>query len=337
MAKMDIAIDLGTSFTSIYVSGNGIVLHEPSVIAYQCNGGRRSILAVGNEAYEMMGKVPDKTKVVCPIVDGTIKFPEDCARMLGEFMKKILPQSYIIKPKVSAIVGVPTGITVDERKMYEEVLMRAGIEEISMVSNIILAAVGIDLPISSTYGGYIVSVGGGVTDIAVLSLSGVVTGCSINIGGDMIDKTLSDSICGICRLKVDLATVRRVKEQISSLIRNDCATATVSGIDLKTKMIRSQSVSADQLYNAVYVYYKNILDAMESVINSCSPAVAAEIQKNGINIVGGGAKIPGFARIAEDRLKLRVNIPQSPQYATALGAGKLLSDQSLLDEILYRA
>ncbi|MCM1368557.1 MAG: rod shape-determining protein [Roseburia sp.] len=337
MAKMEIAIDLGTSFTSIYVSGNGVVLHEPSVIAYHCSGGRRSVLAAGNEAYAMIGKVPDKTKIVCPIVDGAVKFPEDCAKMLSEFMKKILPQSYIIKPKVSAIVGVPTGVTVDERKMYEEVLMRAGIDEISMVSNIMLAAVGIELPISATYGGFIASVGGGVTDIAVVSLCGVVTGCSINIGGDMIDKTLSDSISGICQLKVDLGTVRRVREQISSLIRNDCATATVSGIDLQTKMIRSQSVSAGQIYNAVFVYYKNIIDAMQSVINTCSPAVAAEIQKNGVNIVGGGSKIPGLARIAGEKLKLRVHIPQSPQYATVLGAGKLLSDRSLLEEIIWHA
>lgn len=334
MAKMDIAIDLGTSYTSIFVSGNGIVLHEPSVIAYYDNGGRRSTRAVGSEAYYMMGKAPEKTKVVCPIVDGTVKYPDECAAMLAEYVKMILPQSYIIKPKIRAVLGVPTGITVDERKTYEEILMRAGVDEVTMINSIMLAAIGIELPVSSNYGGFIASIGGGATEIAVLSLSGIVTGCAINIGGDMIDKTLIDSVSGICRLKVDLAAVRRVKEQIASLIRNDCATATVSGLDLKTKTIRSENVSADQLYNAVFVYYKSIIEAIESVINSCSPAVAAEIYKSGISIVGGGANIPGLAQVMRDMLKLRVNIPPTPQYATISGAGKLLSNPYMLEDIL---
>ncbi len=336
MAKMDIAVDLGTSYTSIFVSGNGIVLHEPSVIAYYDNS-RRTTRAVGNDAYYMMGKAPDKTKIVRPIVDGSIKDPDACAAMLTEFVKKILPVSYLIKPRIRAVLGVPTGITVDERKMYEEVLMRSGIDEISMVNSIMLSGIGVELPVASSYGGFVVSIGGGVTEIAVLSLCGIVTGCSINIGGDMIDRMILDSIRGLYQLKVDIATVRRIKERILSLIRNDCATLSVSGIDLETKNIRKVTVEADKLYSAVYVYYKNIIDAIESVINSCSPAVAEEIQKSGITVVGGAAKIPGLAAVMSDALELRVKIPQDSEYAAILGAGKLLSDPILLDDILRHA
>lgn len=337
MAKMDIAIDIGTSFTSIFVSGNGIVLHEPSVIAYYDDGRKRSTRAVGGEAYYMMGKAPEKTKVICPVADGTISAPDACADMLTEFIKMVLPQSYIIKPKIRAVLGVPTGLTVEERKIYEEVLMRAGVDEITMVNNIMLAAIGIDLPVQSAFGGFIASLGGGIMEVAVLSLCGIVTGGSINIGGDMIDRNLLDSIRGLYRLKIDRASVRKVKEQILSLIRNDCATATVSGIDIETKNIRTATVHADKLFDAVHAYYKSMTDGIEGVINSCSPAVAAEIQRNGINLVGGGANIPGLAATVGDKLGLRVNIPYSPQYATISGAGKLLSDPYLLDEICRRA
>lgn len=333
---MDIAIDLGTSYTSIFVSGNGIVLHEPSVIAYY-DTSKRTTRAVGSAAYLMRGKAPDKTKIVSPIVDGAIKDPDACAAMLGEFVKKVMPQSYILKPRVHAIVGVPTGITVDERKMYEEVLMRAGVDEISMVNSIMLAGIGVELPVASSYGGFIASIGGGVTEIAVLSLCGIVTGCSINIGGDMIDRTMSDSMRGLYRLKIDPVTVRKVKERIASLIRNDCAATTVCGIDIETKTVRRAEVTADKLYGAVSVYYKNIIDTIESVINSCSPAVAAEIQDSGIHIVGGGAKIPGLAALVSDELGIRVHIPQDSEYAAVLGGGKLLSDRDLLDDILRHA
>ncbi|MCH5165816.1 MAG: rod shape-determining protein [Clostridiales bacterium] len=334
MAKMDIALDLGTSFTSIFVSGNGIVLREPSVIAYFDGGGRRRTRAVGFEAYNMIGKAPEKTKTVCPIIDGVIKDPDACADMLNEFISKILPESYIIKPKINCIVGVPTGITVEEREMYEGVLMRAGVDEISMVSSVMLAAIGVDMPVSSDFGGMIVTIGGGSTDIAVVSLCGIVTGCAINIGGDMIDRALMDFMSGLYRIDVGRSSARSLKENICSLIRNDCATATVSGIDIETHNIRTQAASADQLYNVVFDYYKNIVDAVESIINTCSPAVASEIQRHGITVAGGGAKIPGLAKMMKAILNLDIHVSKEAQYATVLGGGKLLSDPYLLEDIL---
>lgn len=337
MAKMDIAIDLGTAYTSIFVSGYGIVLHEPSVIAFFDNGGKRVTRAVGDDAYQMIGKAPDKTKIVYPITDGIIKDSEACSAMLSEFIKRILPESYIVKPKLNAVVGVPTGITVDERKMYEEVLMSAGVDSVSMVNSIMLAAIGAELPVESDYGGFIVSIGAGVTEIGVMSFCGIVNGCSINIGGDMIDRTLVDSIRGLYNMKTDRKTAKKVKEKISSLIRNDRASMNVSGLDAETKNIVTRSVSADALYDAVAVYYYSIVDAIENFINSCSPSVAADIQKNGVTLVGGGANIPGLKELMEDRLELPVKIPQGAHYATITGGGMLLNDPYFLDDILLHS
>ncbi len=336
MAKLEIAIDLGTCYTTLFVSGYGIILREPSVIAYGSDGksGKMRVVAVGDEAYAMIGKASERTKIVTPVIDGTIADPKACADMLGEFMKKILPESYIVKPRVRAIASVPMGITVDERKTYEEVLLRSGADDIIMINSVMLAAVGVGLPVNSTCGGMIVSIGGGVTEIAVAGLFGITTGSSINIGGNMIDRTLSDSISGVYNLRTDLATVRKIKDGICSLVRNDCAKMSVSGRDLETKNIRTLEVSADSLYSAVYIYYINIIDAIKSALYSCSPALAAEVQKHGITVVGGGARIPGLETLMKNTLDLRINIPSDPQYAAIVGAGMLLSDKYLLEEVV---
>lgn len=336
MARLDIAVDMGTSYTSIFVAGNGIVLHEPSVIAYYENM-RRTTRAVGAEAYAMLGRAPERTKIVCPIADGVIIDPDACAAMLKEFIKRILPDSYIVKPKIRAVLGVPTGIKVDELKMYEEALMRADVDEIHMVNAVMLAGIGAELPVASAYGGLVASLGGGLTQIGVLSLCGVESGYAVNIAGDMIDRTLSDSIRGRYLLKLDLASVRKIKEETLSLIRNDRSAVNVSGINLESKTVEHKTVLADGLYGAVYVYYKNIIDLIDEYINSCKPAIAAEIQKSGITVVGGAAKIPGLAELMSDSLGIRVKIVGDPEYAVVLGGGKLLSDRYLLDDILMHA
>ena len=337
MAKLDIAIDLGTAYTSIFVSGNGIVLREPSVIAYYDNGGKRNLRAVGSAAYAMIGKAPEKTRVVFPIIDGVIRDPDGAAAMLSEFIKMILPGSYIIKPKLRAILSVPIGLTVEERKMYEEVLMRSLVDEIIMVNSVMLAAVGTELPVSSEFGGFIASIGAGVSEFAAIGSSGIVSGNSINIGGDMIDRTIADNLRGKYRIKVNPATVRKVKDNIASLIRNDCATAQIAGLDVETKTVRTQVVSADKMYGAISVYYENITAAISNIINASKPAVAEEIQKNGITVVGGGARIPGLATVMENALEIKVHIPDEPQYAVISGAGMLISDPYKLEDIIVHA
>lgn len=335
MSKRVIALELGTSFTSIFVQGNNIVLHEPSVVAFCENGRGRSMSAVGSDAYALLGKANEKTKIVAPINEGIITDPDACAVMLCEFIKKILPDSYIVKPKITAVLGMPTGITVEQRRMYEDVLRRAGITEITMVDNYMLAAVGVELPVSDNYGGTVVSVGGGVTEIAVLGKCGLIDGIAMNLGGDMMDRALLDRLCGIYHMNIGRSSARRLKEQIASLIRNERMTAQISGVDMESRCSKTQTISSDVLYPVLYDYYINIIDAVSGVINSCSPAVVAEISRSGITLVGGGAKIPGLAELTMQRLGIKATVGESPEYATISGAGKLLSNSALLGDILF--
>ncbi len=334
MAKLDIALELGTSFTSIFVQGNNIVLHEPSAIAFYEKGNGNSLCAVGGEAYDLLGKGNDKTKIVCPIVEGVIKYPDECALMLGEFIKRVLPESYVFKPRIRAILGMPTGVSVDQRRMYEDVLRRAGINEVTMVDNCMLAAIGAELNVRHNYGGTVVSIGGGVTEMAVVGLCGLIDGMAMNVGGDMMDRALLDMLCGYYHMNIGKSSTRKLKEHIASLIRNDCMTERISGKDIQNHRSYVNNMSADLLYPVLYDYYMNIIHAVSDLVNSCSPAIVAEIQNSGITVVGGGAKIPGLAELMSKQLGLAVTVADSPEYATVYGAGKLLSNDALLNEIL---
>ena len=334
MAALEIAVEIGTSYTSIFVSGNGIVLREPTVIAFLGEPKQKKIRAVGQAAYEMLGKTPEKTTVVCPVVDGFIADPEACSLLLREFIKRILPPSYIFFPKIKAVLGIPTGLTIEERKMYEDVLLSSYIKEITMVENIILSAIGIDLPVSTTYGGLVVNIGGGITEVAALSLSGVVSGCGVTIGGNLMDKALIDFAAGKHNLKMGLSTARKVKNEIGTMYENDTSETVVSGIDLQTKNIGTAKLKATDVYSVLRPYYVRLRDAVESIIKMLPPEIASDVYKTGIYAVGGGSKITGLEKFLSSELSLNAYVPDDPEYAAILGAGKLLSNRYLLDEIL---
>lgn len=334
MAAMEIAVEIGTSYTSVYLSGQGIVLREPTVVAFMNDGGRKKVRAVGDKAMEMIGKTPEKTTVVTPVVDGIIADPDTCAVMLKEYISKILPENYLFFPKIRAILGVPTGLSVEERKMYEDVLAAARITDVTMIENIMLSGIGIDLPINLPNGGFVVNIGGGVTEIAAISLSGVISGCGVTVGGNMMDKALIDYIAGKFSLKVGINAVRKLKHGIGSLSPNDNSQMDVEGIDIRTKIPTGVTVYATDIREAVLPYYNKICDAVENIINECPPAIAADIYKTGIYVVGGAGSIFGLGDLMKERLKLNVYFPPDPSYAAILGAGKLLGDEKLLHEIL---
>ena len=334
MAVLEIAVEIGTSYTSIFLSGNGIVLREPTVIAFVGDPKQKMIRAVGHAAYEMLGKAPEKTTVVCPVVDGFISDKESCILLLKEFIKRILPQNYIFFPKIKAILGVPTGLTMEERRTYEDVLLAAGVKEITMLENIILSAVGIDLPISTANGGLVVNIGGGITEIVAMSAGGVVSGCGVTIGGNLMDKALMDYVSGRHNLKLGLNTARKVKTEIGTLYENDTSEMVVRGIDLQTKNIGAAKIKAVDVFTVVRPYYIRIRDAVEKILKSLPPDVAGDIYRTGIYLVGGGSKITGLDKFMSAELSLSVFVPEDPEYAAILGAGKLLSDKYLLSEIL---
>ncbi len=336
MAIMEIAVEIGTGFTSIYVPGNGIVLREPTVIAFIGDPRNRRVHAVGTQAEKMMGKTPERTTIVEPVADGVITDAEACGVLLREFIKKILPQNYIFYPRIKAILGIPTGLNMDERTMYENVCAMAGINEVTMIDNIILSGIGLDLPIDSAGGGVVVNIGAGTTEIAALSLAGVVSGCGVTIGGNMMDKAVMDYIAGKYDLKVGIATARKIKNEIGSLYENDTSETLVSGRNVKTKNTGSAYVTAADICGVVKPYYLRIADAVESIINMCPPEIVGEINKKGIFVVGGGSKILGLEKVFSERLGVNVYTVDEPSYCVILGAGKLLGDKQLLKEILIQ-
>ena len=334
MATMEIALEIGTSYTSIYLLGQGIVLREPTILAFLGTPGSHRLRAVGNEAMEMLGKTPDKTTIVTPVVDGVITDRDACVIMLKEYIKKILPESYVFFPKIKAILGIPMGLSMEERKMYEDVCFAAHISSVTMIENIMLAGIGIDIPVAESGGGFVVNIGGGVTETAALSLGGVISGCSVSIGGNMMDKALIDFLAGRLNIKVGVNTVRRLKKEIGSLAPNDNLQMRVEGVDVRTKIPVSETVYATDIREALLPYYNRICDAVENMINMCPPAIAGDMYNNGIYVVGGGSLIYGLADVMKSRLQLNVYVPDSAEYAVILGAGKLLSDKALLKSIL---
>lgn len=336
MASMEIAIEIGTSYTSIYLSGQGIVLREPTIVAFLGDPKQKRVRAVGNQAMEMLGKTPDKTTLVTPVVDGIIVNPEACVIMLREYIKKLLPESYLFFPKIKALLGVPTGLTLEERKMYGDVCDAAHIADVTMIENIILSGIGIELPVAAANGGLIVNIGGGATEIAALSLCGVISGCGVTIGGNMMDKALIDHLAGKLNIKVGLKTARQLKHTIGSLFESDTSQMDIEGIDIRTKAPSRETVYATDIREALYPYYMRICDAVENIINMCPPEIAGDIYKTGIYAVGGGSQVTGLADVMTERLKLPVFVPQDPSYAAILGAGKLLANSELLKEILLQ-
>lgn len=333
MAIMDVAIEIGTSYTSIYLSGAGVVLREPTAIAFIGDGEDRKVLAVGEKAMEMKGSAPDRTAVICPVVDGYVADVDACTKMMTEFVKKILPLKYVLFPKIRALLVVPTGLSMEERKAYSDMLTASGVAEVTLVDNSIATAVGFDLPIDTPAGGLVASIGGGVTEIAIVSLCGTVAGCSVSVGGNMMDKALIDYCVGKYHLKMGAVTASKVKEEIGSLYPNDVSSMEVRGINIATMTPAALSIYATDIYEALMPYYGKIADAIEGITNLCPPEIAGAIHGKGLFVCGGGAKIPGIERVLETVLHLPITVAEDPEYIAITGAGKLLGNDDLLEKI----
>ncbi|MBO5224777.1 MAG: rod shape-determining protein [Clostridia bacterium] len=329
---INIALELGTSYTTIFVDNYNIVLREPTAVAFLDNE-ENTVRAVGEEALKMQGKTGEKINVVFPVSDGYVSDPESATLMLAEFIKKIFPtRTKFFAPTLKAILSIPTGLSVEERKTYEDILVKAGINKVEMVDKVLLGAIGADLPISD--GGVIIaSIGGGCSEIALVGMYSVISGCSINVGGNMMDRAIIDYIVGKYGIKISKATASRLKEETASLYVNDIATCEVKGLNTDTLTPTTVKVCATDLYETLQPYYERICDGILGIINDCPPALAESLHNKGVFVVGGGAKIPGLKEMLAERIPLPVTIVSEPEYASVSGGGKLVSDKDLMDEI----
>lgn len=334
MASLNVAIEIGTSYVTVYASGAGVVLREPTVIAFVGEGEDRKVLAVGEKAVRMQGKAPERTTVVNPVSEGYIVDEDACALLLTELIKKIIPDECVFFPRIKAVLTVPTGLTVDERKTYEDVLMKAGVKEVNTVSGVLSSALGFDLPITSPGGFLVANAGGGMTEIAVISMGGIISGCSVNVGGAMMDRAIVDYLVGKYGFKVGINTARKIKEEIGSLYPNDVSSMEVKGLSVNTLTPTTKSVYATDVYDALLPYYARISDAIEGILNLCPPELAATVQEKGLHLCGGASKIPGLTRVVKEVLGVPVTVSSEPDYTSITGAGKLLENKDLFKFIL---
>lgn len=332
----DIAIDLGTSHTRLFIKEKGIVMHEPSIVAI--NTRTNQILAVGHIAKDMVGKTPPHIVTTRPLSKGVISDFEVTEKMLKYFVDTIHEESFTIVPRPHIVMSVPLEITEVERKAVEDAAIGAGAREVSLVESPILAALGAGLPIEASIGNMIVDIGGGTTEIAVISLCGIVTWKSLTVAGDEMTK----NIITYARDVFNILTGDKVAEQVKMRIGSTVDTGNrleieMRGRDLVTGLPKQVIINEGQVREAIYKSVKVIIENIKATIEVTPPELVADIYERGIVLTGGGALLRGIERSISKEVDIPVRIAEDPMTATVRGAGLLLEKPLLLKDIALPA
>lgn len=330
---IEIAIDMGSSNTAIYLSGNGVVLYEATLAAFVEAGKSKKLLAVGNKAKLILGKAPERTSIVAPVVSGVIADKEAAIIFLRQMLKKITEQ-FLFPRRIRAVVMVPCGLNLLERRDFEDVCYSAGITELFTVDSTIAAAAGCDMPVDTHNCGLVANIGYGTTDIAAVSMCGIINGCSVVLGGKDMDVNICESLAQNYNMSVGMQTAEKIKEEIGSLLHQDISAMQVSGLDISSKRPVSYEIASNDIYSAVLPVYHRIGEEIRRVLDSCEPEVAAVITRTGITFSGGAAQIPGIEQLLLPMLKIPVTIAPEPKYAVIKGGGKLINDPVFLQNVL---
>lgn len=330
----DLGIDLGTTNTLIYVRGKGIVVNEPSVVAI--NTRTDQIIAIGDDARRMVGKTPSHITAVKPLVEGIISDFEVTEKMLKYFIEKIMTEKFNLfggKPRV--VIGIPLDVTEVERKAVEDAALGAGAREVYLVEEPMAAAIGARLPVQESTGNLIVDIGGGTTQIAVISLSGVVSSKSIRIAGDTLNKNIREYIRENFNLLIGETTAERIKIKLASIYPGEKPIEmNLSGRDLINGLPKEISISDSEVREAIARSIKTIVTNIKSTIEATPPELVADIQKRGIILSGGGALLLGLDTLIHKETKVPVTIINDPLTCVVRGAGLILEDIEHLEDVL---
>ena len=331
MFSNDIGIDLGTANTLVYLKGHGIVINEPSVIVVNQKTGQ--IVAIGAEAKQMLGRTPGHVRAVRPIVDGVISDFEVTEEMLTYLINKTEKISKkFIRPRV--VIGVPTGITNVEIRAVEDAARSAGAREVYIVEEPMASAIGIRLPIKDAVGSVIVDIGGGTTDIAVISLSGIVRSKNLKIAGDLLNTNIVNYMREEFKLLIGERTAESVKIAIGSVIDGESLEAEVRGRDLVTGLPRQVIVTDSDIREAIMPSILSLVDGVKEVLETTPPELLSDVINRGIILSGGGALLRGLDILLQNVLKIPVYIAEDPLTAVARGAGIILDDFDNFEEVL---
>lgn len=330
----DIGIDLGTANTLVYVSGRGIVLNEPSVVAVNQKTGQ--VVAVGEHAKMMLGRTPAHIVAVRPLVDGVISDFEVTEEMLSYLIKKAEGISKkMFGPKV--VVGVPYGVTNVERRAVRDAAKNAGAREVHIIEEPMSAAIGIRLPVKDAIGSMIIDIGGGTTDIAVISLGGIVRAKNLKIAGDKFNTDIISYIRNEFKILIGEKTAEDIKIAIGSVLPvNPPLEAAVRGRDLVTGLPREVIITDSDIREAIGASVDTLLDAVKEVVETTPPEILSDIMRSGIHLAGGGALLRGLSELINDYLGLPVHLSEDPLTAVARGAGIVLEDLELYRDILIQ-
>ena len=325
----DIGIDLGTANTLVYVKGKGVVLDEPSVVAMAEVRGRTQVLAVGEEAKVMLGKTPGNIRAIRPMADGVIADFEVAEEMIKHFIRKVNGRLNFSSPQV--IICVPSGSTAVERRAIQESAEAAGARRVFLIEEPMAAAIGASLPVTEPSGSMVVDIGGGTTEVAVISLAGIVYSKSIKCGGDKMDEAISVHI----KRKYNLLVGERTAENIKCTIGNafasdDVMTMEVKGRDLISGIPKTVTINSDEVREALSEPVFQITEAVRHALEGTPPELAADIVDKGIVIAGGGALLRNIDVLLREETGLPVTIAEDPMSAVVLGSGKALDSLALL-------
>jgi rod shape-determining protein MreB len=326
----DLAVDLGTANTLVYVKGKGVVLSEPSVVAIQRN--TKNVIAVGKEAKKMLGRTPGGIEAIRPMKDGVIANFEMAEAMLRYFIRKVHNRKTLVRPRV--IICVPSGITQVEKRAVRDSALQAGAREIYIIEEPMAAAIGAGLPIQDPSGNMVVDIGGGTTEVAVISLSGIVYSGSVRVGGDEMDECISQYIKRTYNLMVGESTAELIKIAIGSAYPlADPKTIEVKGRDLVAGVPKTLVINDEEIRNCLAEPISSIIDIVKMALERTPPELAADIVDRGIVLAGGGSLLTGLDCLLRQETKLPILYSEDPLSCVVLGAGRILDEIDLLRKI----
>ena len=338
MMSADMAIDLGTANTLVYVKGRGIVLNEPSVVAIVNNKGKKQVLAVGDEAKLMLGRTPGNIEAIRPLRDGVIADFDIAEEMIKHFISKVHNRRSFASPQV--IIAVPSGSTAVERRAIQESAESAGARRVYLIEEPMAAAIGAGLPVTEPTGSMVVDIGGGTTEVAVLSLGGIVYSRSVRVGGDKMDEAIIGYIRRNHNLLVGESSAERIKQQIGTACPPDDGngkTMQIRGRDLMNGVPKEIIINQRQIAEALAEPVGAIIEAVKVALEHTAPELAADIVDKGIVLTGGGALLGNLDRVLRNSTGLPVSIADEPLQCVALGTGRALEELKTLKGVLYQA
>ena len=335
MLSSDMAIDLGTANTLVYVKGRGIVLNEPSVVAIMNKGGKKQVLEVGNAAKMMLGRTPGNIEAIRPMRDGVIADFEVAEEMIKHFIRKVHNRRSFANPMI--IICVPSGATAVERRAIQESALSAGARRVYLIEEPMAAAIGADLPVTEATGSMIVDIGGGTTEVAVLSLGGIVYARSVRVGGDKMDDAIISYIRRHHNLLVGEASAERIKKEVGCARAPEKAQETrieIKGRDLLNGVPKEIIISQAQIADALQEPVSQIVEAVKVALEATPPELAADIVDKGIVLTGGGSLLTNLDQVLRDETGLPVSIADEPLSCVALGTGKVLEHINTHKQVL---